>query len=167
MKRVHRRSMIKHISAFAIFALLLVAVLLSDQERNQPPRSTFPPAFDSPLVAVRPVRETPQSEKDFGHLPTYFELNQGQTDPQVKFIARSGGATTFLTASEAVFLLPIANWRLPIEDSNGERPSNELNLGFQTLDTSLLLRPSRMRNLKSAIEDRQSTMRMKLVGANP
>lgn len=35
-------------------------------------------------------------------LPLYFEPNQGQTDPQVKFLARGAGYGLFLTANEAV-----------------------------------------------------------------
>lgn len=35
-------------------------------------------------------------------LPLFFEPNQGQTDPQVKFLARGAGYSLFLTANEAV-----------------------------------------------------------------
>ena len=38
-------------------------------------------------------------------LPLFFEPNQGQTDPQVRFLARSAGFTLFLTANEAVLEL--------------------------------------------------------------
>src|SRR5438309_1496509 len=41
----------------------------------------------------------------YGRLPLYFEANQGQTDPQVKFLARGGGHTLFLTPTEAVLVL--------------------------------------------------------------
>ena len=56
------------------------------------------------------ARQTRNS--DYGSLPIYFEPNLGQTDSQVKFIARSSGATTFLTATEAVFSLPISDFGL-------------------------------------------------------
>jgi len=42
---------------------------------------------------------------DFGRLPIVFEPNQGQTDPSVKFLARTEGATLFLTEREAVLSL--------------------------------------------------------------
>jgi len=45
----------------------------------------------------------------YGRLPLYFEANQGQTDPQVKFLARGGGQTLFLTPTEAVLVLTKAN----------------------------------------------------------
>jgi uncharacterized repeat protein (TIGR01451 family) len=38
-------------------------------------------------------------------LPLFFEPNLGQTDPQVKFLARGGGYGLFLTADEAVLEL--------------------------------------------------------------
>ena len=53
-----------------------------------------------------------QPGNGYGKLPIYFEPNLGQTDSQVKFIARGSGVTTFLTATEAVFALPIGDCRL-------------------------------------------------------
>ena len=38
-------------------------------------------------------------------LPLAFEENQGQTDPQVKYMARGSGYNVFLTAHDAVFAL--------------------------------------------------------------
>jgi len=38
-------------------------------------------------------------------LPLFFEPNQGQTDPRVKFLARGSGYALFLTADEAVLKL--------------------------------------------------------------
>lgn len=42
---------------------------------------------------------------DYGDLPLSFEANQGQTDPQVKFLARGPGYSLFLTPSESVMKL--------------------------------------------------------------
>jgi hypothetical protein len=41
----------------------------------------------------------------YSHLPLSFEPNQGQTDPQVKFLARGPGYTLFLASDEAVLTL--------------------------------------------------------------
>jgi hypothetical protein len=41
----------------------------------------------------------------FGKVEMSFEPNHGQTDEQVKFLARGAGYTVFLTATEAVFVL--------------------------------------------------------------
>src|SRR5262245_57992823 len=44
----------------------------------------------------------PPGLRDYGRLPLVFEPNQGQTDAKVKFLARGGGFTLFLTEREAV-----------------------------------------------------------------
>lgn len=41
----------------------------------------------------------------YGRLPLIFEANQGQTDSQVKFLARGAGYSLFLTGDEAVLAL--------------------------------------------------------------
>src|SRR5207248_10963825 len=48
------------------------------------------PSSSPPLAAV------------YGNLPLAFEANQGQTDPQVDFLARGSGYTLAVTPSEAV-----------------------------------------------------------------
>ncbi|MDQ3802832.1 MAG: SBBP repeat-containing protein [Acidobacteriota bacterium] len=42
--------------------------------------------------------------------PVEFELNEGQADPDVRFVARGHGHTLFLTSSEAVFWLSDPEW---------------------------------------------------------
>src|SRR5437870_5135305 len=44
-------------------------------------------------------------QRGFGVLPLYFELNHGQTDPEVKFLARGRGHMVFLTPEETVLAL--------------------------------------------------------------
>ena len=41
----------------------------------------------------------------YGKVPLSFEINQGQTDTQVKFLSRTSGYTLFLTGDEAVLAL--------------------------------------------------------------
>jgi hypothetical protein len=41
----------------------------------------------------------------YGQLPMSFELNQGQTDPQVAFLSRGSGYALFLTPTESVLSL--------------------------------------------------------------
>src|SRR5262245_5511621 len=43
--------------------------------------------------------------KTIAKLPLSFEANQGQTDKRVKFLARLGGSTLFLTSTDAVLAL--------------------------------------------------------------
>jgi hypothetical protein len=47
----------------------------------------------------------PRLAQNYGRLPLSFELNQGQTDARVRFLARGGGYTIFLTDDEAVLTL--------------------------------------------------------------
>ena len=90
------------------FALLLLlgglalhsgvpASQLAVSGRNQ----STPMAFAAPDVpAIRPGVHV-----DLGQLPLSFEPNQGQTDPQVKFLARGAGYGVFLTSDQAVLTL--------------------------------------------------------------
>jgi hypothetical protein len=76
-------------------------------------------------LAVRP-----RLVETYGKLPLSFEINQGQTDSQVKFLSRGPGYTLFLTGSEAVLSLESqksgvrsqhsapGNWKL--ETGNGK-----------------------------------------------
>ncbi len=40
--------------------------------------------------------------------PLYFEQNQGQTDPSVRYVHRSGGMTAFLRDTDVVLRIPFA-----------------------------------------------------------
>src|SRR5438045_7369802 len=44
----------------------------------------------------------------YGRLPLGFEANEGQADPEVKFLSRGGGYTIFLTPTGATLRLRIA-----------------------------------------------------------
>ena len=45
------------------------------------------------------------TEPAYGRLPLQFAANQGQTDPQVKFLARARNSALFITPVGAVFTL--------------------------------------------------------------
>ncbi len=62
-------------------------------------------AAQSPSPVTAPKAAKPQVRDAYGHLPLSFEENRGQTDAQVKFLARGGGYSLFLTPSEAVLKL--------------------------------------------------------------
>jgi hypothetical protein len=63
-------------------------------------------------------------------LPLAFEANQGQTDPQVKYMARGNGYTVFLTANETVFAMS--------SQTSPSRPSfkHGLSAGSRTVATT-------------------------------
>ncbi|MBZ5656604.1 MAG: Ig-like domain repeat protein [Acidobacteriia bacterium] len=75
----------------------------------------------------------------YGRLPLAFEANQGQTDPQVKFVSRGAGYNLFLTNTEAV---------LTLHRASRQEPNSP---------TARALPPQ---------EERSAVLRMKLVGAN-
>ena len=56
------------------------------------------PADESATAATR-------AQESYGKLGMSFEENRGQTDDEVKFLARGSGYTLFLTPAEAVFAL--------------------------------------------------------------
>ena len=71
--------------------------------------STVAPAQ---TVTANSARSTPLRESRshgplhaYGKLPLSFEINEGQTNPQVKFLSRGPGYELFLTASEAVVVM--------------------------------------------------------------
>ena len=62
--------------------------------------------FDGKVQAARaPQTANPRIVDSYGKLPLSFEVNEGQTDSQVKFIARGTGYSLFLTSTEAVLSL--------------------------------------------------------------
>ena len=92
----------------------------------------------------------PEQGAAYGALPLSFELNQGQTNNRVKFLARSGGYLLFLTPTEAVMALdnPTAHWKGK-ENREARGRTNE--------DGSA----------ESVTRSPRSIVRMKLAGANP
>ena len=78
-------------------------------------------------AASQPASAAPAArlrvQANYGALPLAFEQNQGQTDPQVKYLARGHGYTLFLTANDAVFSLqsrPVATGPSAAQSSKSE-----------------------------------------------
>jgi hypothetical protein len=65
-------------------------------------------AAAQPGGAKKTVRSTKAMSAALLKLPRYFEANRGQTDASVKFFTRAGGYNLYLTASEAVMVMPNA-----------------------------------------------------------
>jgi hypothetical protein len=73
----------------------------------------------APHAQQAPATSSPKASRV--SLPLFFEPNQGQTDPQVKFLARGSGYGLFLTANEAVLTLqPSAVSHQPSDPCGGE-----------------------------------------------
>src|SRR5947209_6422167 len=97
----------------AAFAILLVSILhslilptpfsnVSARERKAATSMAFKSA---PAATQDTAAAQAQAHETFGKVSLTFEANEGQTDPQVKFLTRANGATVFLTPTEAVFAL--------------------------------------------------------------
>src|SRR5437867_4752142 len=92
------------ICATISIALLSTSVAASPQgQASQHARSVG----ITPAVANAANRA--RVSESYGKLPLSFEVNQGQTDPQVRFLARGGGQTLLLTPTEAVLVLTKAD----------------------------------------------------------
>ncbi|MBI3950422.1 MAG: SBBP repeat-containing protein [Acidobacteria bacterium] len=101
-----------------------------------------------PMADCRQASEIrSQVIETYGTLPLTFEANQGQTDDQVKFLARGNGYTMFLTSTEAVLALssPQSPQRAQREISSSVSASSAI---------------SAVDSIPAAV------LRMKLVGAN-
>jgi hypothetical protein len=83
----------------------------------------------------------PLASDAYGKLPLSFELNQGQTDEQVKFLSRGSGYSVFLNSSEIVTTL-----RKPLIDEKSAK--------------SQLAKPQKQETAIDAV------LRMKFVGGN-
>src|SRR3989475_4888738 len=83
--------------------------------------------------AVADAASRARVSETYGKLPLYFEANHGQTDPQVKFLARGAGQTLFLTPTEAVLVLSKA-------DSQAQGPQRPLISPTPRAGTQTVLR---------------------------
>jgi hypothetical protein len=89
-------------------------------------------AFSQCAVAQTKTPNRTLSDKalaaSYGKLPLSFEANQGQSDPQVRFLSRGNGYSLFLTDSSAVLALRKPN-RVPAKPAPvgriGHAPSSE------------------------------------------
>jgi hypothetical protein len=96
-------------------------------------------------TAKRPVL-LPQTEKLAAsaiQLPLFFEANRGQTDPNVRYVARGNGYTMFLTPSETVL----------VQEKTKKGSNDKFSPGSGLLRT----------NAKTSAD----VLRMQLIGANP
>jgi len=75
-------------------------------------------AFSRPLSTSMKRDKPVQGSDDHGDSPLTFEANQGQTDPQVKFITRTSSYNLFLTQTEAV--MKVGNQKSEVRNQNQE-----------------------------------------------
>lgn len=100
----------------------------------------------------------PKAAKDqtasYGKLPLSFELNEGQTDPQVKFLSRGPGYSLFFTAADAVLALRTVNG----EASRTQQKNSKAVPVRVYVDVP---------GVKVTEGSSQAVLRIRLLGANP
>ena len=151
------------IVAVALLATVAVAVMggLRSPSRNSTAAAAplLVPAEQSAGASASTVRASgiraDRVRASLNTLPLAFEANQGQTDPQVKYMARGSGYTVFLTATDTVFAL---NSSSQARDSRGTRHSAVAGSAQPASKSSTNPLPS---------GHRTAAIRMHLIGGNP
>jgi len=92
------------VNSARLVALLLGFVGLSCTTSRGLQETTSAYTPPSVTAASHTAPQAP-AQAAYGKLPLHFEANQGQSDPQVKFLSRGSGYTLFLTPTEAVLAL--------------------------------------------------------------
>ncbi len=96
-------------------------------------------------VPGQPPKSNPNEA--YANLPLGFELNEGQTDSQVKFLARAGGFAAYFTPAEAVLALTKPAAKEARVDLSGQQTGRSANA--------------------QVTKQNQAILRMHLVNANP
>ncbi len=97
----------------------------------------------------------------FAALPLAFEENVGQTDPQVKYMARGSGYTLFLTSSDAVLSLASSS---PARMPRPREIMEERFAGYSRKEPRSIQRQSERAGVASSAA---SSLRMHLVNGRP
>ena len=126
-----------------------------------PPESTAGNALPNKPESAEPIAE-PKSDvgqteqgrlsESYLRLPLSFEVNEGQHDRRVEFLARGSGYNLFLTADEAVMQLSVGERRSSKRGTNPRAP----------VQPDKLREPQRNRQ-----SQKSEVVRVKLNGANP
>ena len=128
------------IPALAVVAVTLLILTPAHHERAIAASTQL----ESTARSVTPAQKQ-KLQASFAALPLAFEQNQGQSDPQVKYLARGNGYQLFLTNQDAVF-------SFSSRSSNDLKPRHSL-AGFHK-------QPSQMQR------DSVSVVRMQLLNSN-
>jgi beta-propeller repeat-containing protein len=130
----------------AIVAIALLA--LSPARRPAKGQATSLPA----RAAIATPAARSRIQASYAALPLAFEPNLGQTDAQVKYLARGNGYTLFLTANDTVFAL----------HSLQAEPSKVRRSDFMAKSA----RQNRLVQKNDVQKDLSAVVRMQLAGAN-
>ncbi len=151
--------------------LLIVGLLILAGAFQAEARTTPGPAGTAAGSKARLV-------ETYGSLPLSFELNQGQTDNQVRFLSRGPGYSVFLTPTEAVLALgktvadkaePSRNPTMPGKAKGRDPESRKVQKSRVDAGSADMTQPTRPVSRDRELQETQprSVLRMQLVGADP
>ncbi len=139
------------VSAFCIVPVLaIIAVslfVLSPAHRRSASRSGAAASVVSQPGPPAPAARL-RVQTNYASLPLAFEQNQGQTDAQVKYMARGDGYILFLTGDDAVFSLQSASKNSASITRRGAAPTKN-------------------HERRAPANDSAAVVRMQLAGGNP
>ena len=146
------------VCAFCTVPVLAIAAIawlvLSPAQHHKAANGAAGTVSAASLAPPQPGTATPAARRriqaSYAALPLAFEQNQGQTDTQVKYMARGNGYTLFLTANAAVFSL---------QSRSAKREPSTVRRGAE-------LRAQSLAEQRNAQKDSYAVVRMQLVGGN-
>ncbi|MGA7697848.1 MAG: hypothetical protein WCA76_22675, partial [Candidatus Sulfotelmatobacter sp.] len=139
------------VTVVAAATLIAVGPAKSGLRRSNPASATAM----SQLQSVTPA-EHARINATYAALPLAFEANQGQVDPQVKYLARGNGYKLYLASSEAIFTVHKQGG-----DSEVRRMMMDRIIGPSKVKS--MLRRRAQQNSKGAV----AAVHMHMLGANP
>ena len=89
-------------------------------------------------LVITPARAKQPIVAEYRRRPLTFEANQGQSDPQVRFISRAQGYTAFFTATETVFVAESSRFNVHIKLLGDSAPQVE-GLGRMPAESNYLM----------------------------
>jgi hypothetical protein len=128
--------------------LFLAAAFITFHSEPRFSGNTFP----DHRVSVSPAGVQVKLESSYGKLPLSFELNHGQADERVRFLARGGGYAIYLTGNEAILALRKSSFVSGQSSVVGGQLRGITKTGHRTTDTGAATT--------------NAVVRMRLVGAN-
>jgi fibronectin type III domain protein/beta-propeller repeat-containing protein len=145
----HRTVMPPSWIAAALVILTAVAGIGSEALRDHALSKTAKPISAVRRTAAVGAEERGRVRRSLDALPLAFEVNQGQTDPRIKYTAQAGGYTLFLTADDVVFAL-----RSLAQPAEQATPKHSRARAAEVTS-------------QASKRERRAAIRMRLLGGNP
>lgn len=141
------RKLMPAVWVIAIAVVALAAVVGANHLRTKA-KASHPAATPTAQSRALSPEQRARVHAQLEALPLAFEANQGQLDPQVKYMARGNGYTVFLTPKDTVFAVRSSSHASPAS-AQGKFAG------------------SARKTVRGADQETTSAVFMKLVGANP